>query len=235
MKTKVTIIRLTFSLLMLSAMSVNSAEIQSLASLRLQAEAFILQFPYQSPYKPGFKIGNLDSRLRLKQCPESLQIDFSNPERNYGNTALVIRCAQAPGWKIYLPVRVDLFDDVIVSAKPLAKGQIIDDSGFAFKKTNVSRLKSGYYAKNTGVSGLQVRRNLAQGTVLTPANLEPRLLVRSGQTVTLILNYKGIQIKSTGKALQSARLGQLVKVRNSQSQKIVEGIVSGDSQVQVSI
>ncbi|MFT5739672.1 MAG: flagella basal body P-ring formation protein FlgA [Gammaproteobacteria bacterium] len=49
------------------------------------------------------------------------------------------------------------------------------------------------------------------------------------------MKYKGIEIKSSGQALQSASLGQLVKVRNNQSQKIVEGVVSGDSQVQVRI
>jgi flagella basal body P-ring formation protein FlgA len=35
--------------------------------------------------------------------------------------------------------------------------------------------------------------------------------------------------------LQSARMGQLVKVRNLQSRKIVEGIVSGEGQVKVNL
>jgi flagella basal body P-ring formation protein FlgA len=146
-----------------------------------------------------------------------------------------VRCPTKSGWKLHLPVRIEVFDDVVVAATPLLKGQNIDPSVVAFKKQNIARLKNGYYARNSNINLLQARRNLVRGSVLTPANLSPRLLVRLGQRVTLVLNYNGLEIRSTGKALQSASLGQVVKVRNSQSQKIVEGVVSGEALVRVSI
>ena len=80
-----------------------------------------------------------------------------------------------------------------------------------------------------------VEIDATRGTVLTPANLRPLLLVRSGQQVTLLLDFNGLQVRSSGKALQSARLGQLVKVRNSQSRKIVEGVVAGEGLVRIGI
>ena len=217
------------------AAPLQAGEIQSLTSIQLQSEAFIAQYPYESPYPVGFKIDNLDSRLRLKACPEALEIEFAQRLKIHGNTALRIKCPLKPGWKIHLPVRVDLYDDVLVSAKPLVKGQIIDESSVTLQKQNISRLNYGYYAKQAALGQLQVRRNLTRGTVLTPSNLVPRLLVRSGQQVTLLLAYKGIQIKSSGLALRSASLGERVKVRNSQSGKVVEGVVSGESQVRISI
>jgi len=223
-------------LLMLTAsLPVAAGEIQSLSSIRMQAEAFISQFPYESPYAPGFQLGNLDSRLRLKACPEALAIDFSRRDMIQGNTALLIKCARKPGWKIHLPVRIDIYDDALVTTKPLVKGQIIDESSVMHKKTNISRLNNGYFAKNAELAELQVRRNLSRGTVLSSKNLVPRLLVHSGQQVTLVLEFKGIQIKANGKALRSASLGERVKVRNNQSRKIVEGIVFGDALVRVSL
>jgi len=222
-------------MLLLVVFPLRAGEIQSLISIRLQAEAFISAHPYKSPYPAQFQVGNLDSRLRLKACPEALQIDFANRDRVQGNSALLVRCAAKPSWKIHLPVRVDIFDDVIVAAKPLIKGQIIDETAVSLEKQNTLRLKNGYYAKNSAPQGLEAKRNLARGTVLTPRNLTPRLLVRSGQRVTLVLHFNGLQVKSTGRALQSASLGQLIKVRNSQSLKIVEGVVTGDGQVRVTI
>jgi flagella basal body P-ring formation protein FlgA len=152
-----------------------------------------------------------------------------------GNTAVLVRCPVKSGWKIHLPVRIDVFEDVIVTAKPLLKGQIIDTSAVTFQKQNIALLKNGYYIKNSSFNQLQARRNLKRGAVLTPKNLSPRLLVRSGQKVTLVLDYNGLQIKSSGTALKSATLGQVVRVRNSQSLKVVEGIVSGEALVRVSI
>ena len=232
-KTRATVC--AFILALLSAFSVRATEVQSLASIQLQAESFIAHYPYESPYPPSFKLGHLDSRLRLKACHEALSVEFSRRDQVFGNTALTVRCPIEGGWKIHLPAKIDVFDDVVVTAKPLLKGQKIDDSAIRFQKHNIARLNNGYYSKHSALHQLEARRNLARGAVLTPSNLSPELLVRSGQQVTLVLDYHGLQIRSTGKALRSATLGQLVKVRNSQSQKIVEGVVAGEGLVRISI
>lgn len=226
---------LTAGLLCCGSAAAPAAEMQSLASIRLQAEAFILEHPYQSPYPPRFELGKLDSRLRLKPCRQALNVSFARANVTYGNSALTVRCPVEPGWKIHLPVRIEVFDDVVIAAKPLLKGQKIDDSAFRFAKRNIARLKNGYYSKSGALQQLQARRNLKRGAVLTPANLAPQLLVRSGQRVTLVLNYNGLQVKSSGKALHSASIGEVVRVRNTQSQKIIEGVVSGEALVQVSL
>ena len=223
------------SLSLLNAPNTQAGEIQSLASIQLQAEEFILGYSYSSPYPPRFKLARLDSRLRLKPCREQLSIEFSRREQVFGNTALLVRCPIKPGWKIHLPVTIEVFDDVLVAARPLIKGQKIDESQVTYEKHDIARLKNGYYSKESVLGLLEAKRNLARGSVLTPANLKPLMLVRSGQRVTLLLDYNGLQVKSSGKALQSARLGELVKVRNSQSNKIVEGVVAGEGLVRISI
>ena len=234
-KVKTRVAACAFAPALLSVFSVQAAEVQSLTSIQLQAESFIANYPYESPYPPSFKLGHLDSRLRLRACHEELSVEFSRRDQVYGNTALTIRCPLEAGWKIHLPAKIDVFDDVVVTAKPLIKGQKIDDSAISFQKHNIARLKNGYYSKHSALHQLEARRNLTRGAVLTPSNLSPLLLVRSGQQVTLVLDYHGLHIKSTGKALRSATLGQLVKVRNTQSQKIVEGVVAGEGLVRIGI
>ena len=221
--------------LLLVVFPLRAGDVQSLASIKLQAESYIADYPYQSRYTPGFQLNRLDSRLRLAACAEDLAIEFSPSDRTHGNTALSISCTNPREWKIHLPVRVDLYDDVMVAAKPLIKGQFIDESAIIYEKRNISRLNNGYFSRDIEAQQLEARRNLARGTILTPANLLPRMLVRSGQQVTLLLDINGIVVKSTGQALQSARLGQVVRVRNSQSSRIVEGVVSGEALVKVGI
>jgi len=242
-KTNLSIARLTkfivLSLFLFSVVSLVSAagasEFQSLQSLRMQAEDFILQYAYKSPYPPRFDVGNIDSRLRLKACPVPLHIEYARHDKIHGNTALNVSCQQGASWKLLLPVRIELFDDVLVLARALHKGQIIDGNQVKHQKQNVTRLNNGYYSKDDELSGLEAARNLKRGTILTPASLRPREMVKSGQQVTLILEYKGLQIKSTGKALQSAHWGEVIKVRNNQSNRVVEGFVSGVAQVQVNL
>ncbi len=223
------------TILFTASLPLAAGEVQSLASIKLQAEAFLLDYDYQSPYPPRIRLGKLDSRLRLKPCHEELQIDFTRPDIDHGKTTLTLRCPVKPFWKLHLPVEVEVFADVAVAAKPLPRGQIIDDSAFRFEKRDIALLNKGYFATRDALYQLQAKRNLRRGDVLTPANLSPKLLVRSGQQVTLVLSYKGLQVKSSGTALHSARLGEVVRVRNSQTQKVVEGVVSGEALVKVSI
>ena len=220
---------------LLAVSSVQAETYQSIQSIRMQVEAFILAYPYQTPYLPVLRTSKIDKRLRLKACEMPIQIEFSNRDRTYGSTSLSLRCNTPVQWKLYLPVSIDLFDDALVTNRSMLRGQFIDTNWVSYQKTNISRLSSGYYQRGKDLENLEVSRNLASGILLTPANLRPRLMVRSGQQVTLILNYKGLSIRSSGKALQSAHIGQVIKVRNNQSRKIVEGVVSGEALVKVHI
>ncbi len=214
---------------------VKADKYQSLESIRFQAEEYIMQFDYKTPYLPEFKANSLDSRLKLAICNAPLHIEFSNLQKTHGRTSLNIGCQHSPNWSIHLPVRVDVFDDVLVAQQPFSRGQKIGSSMFKYGKVNISLLNRGYFTQANDLKHMESSQNLKRGSVLTPNNTRPSEMVKSGQNVTLILNYKGITIRTSGMALQSARIGQLVKVRNTQSRKIVQGIVSGEGLVKINI
>lgn len=215
--------------------SAKAGKFQSLESIRFQAEEFVMEYGYKTRYLPEFRANNLDTRLKLQACSELLHIEFSNRQKTYGSTSLNISCKQLPEWRIHLPVKIDVYDDVLVTRQPFSRGQKIGSNMFKYEKRNIALLNQGYFTQSGDMKNMEAKRNLKRDSVLTPINIRPSEMVKSGQKVTLILNYKGISIKTSGQALQSARMGQLVKVRNSQSRKIVEGIVSGQGQVKVNI
>jgi len=217
------------------ANGVNAGKFQSLESIRFQAEEYIMQFDYETPYPAKFKANYLDNRLKLANCNVPLQIEFSNRQKTYGNTSLNINCRNSPKWRIHLPITVDVFDDVLVAQRPFSRGHKIDEKMLTYEKRNISLLNEGYFTQTKDLNHTEARRNLRRGSVLTQNNTLQSKMVKSGQNVTLILDYKGINIRTSGKALRSARMGQLVKVRNSKSQKIVEGIVAGEGLVKVNL
>lgn len=222
-------------LLMIASTAIASQQQQSLASIVMQAEAFIEQYDYQSPYPANIRIRPLDNRLRLQACFKPLEIGFTRADLTYGNTNLTVRCPTAPYWKILLPATITLYDDVMITRRPLLRGESLDPAIISVKKRKISGLQQGYFRQGVDVSHLQARRNLGAGIILTPNTVAPRLMVKSGQMVTIVLDYKGIAIKASGKALQSAKLGELVRVRNLQTSRVVEGIVQGEALVRINI
>lgn len=222
--------------MLFSAVSNNShAGWQSLNSVTLQTEAFLETYPYQSPYPPGIEVSQLDQRLKLKSCHQALTIKFSQSQKTRGNTSVAVSCKSPVKWQLHLPVRIDIYDDIAVNKKAILKGQTIDISNIRYQKKNITDLRSGFFRKSDAIERLQAKRNLPPYSILNSTNIAPELLVKSGQQVTIILEIEGLKIKSTGKALQSASLGQLVKVRNTQSNKIIEGTVSSEGQVKITL
>jgi flagella basal body P-ring formation protein FlgA len=221
--------------LIIIANTVKADKYQSLESIRFQAEEYIMQFNYKTPYLPEFKVNYLDSRLKLASCNAPLQIEFSNHQKTYGSTSLNIDCHNSPKWRIRLPIKVDVFDDVIVAQRPFSRSQKIDSDMLIYEKRNISLLNEGFFTQVNDLKHTESKRNLRRGSVLTQNNTRPSEMVKLGQSVTLILDYKGISVRTSGRALQSARIGQLVKVRNSKSQKIVEGVVFGEGLVKINL
>jgi flagellar basal body P-ring formation protein FlgA len=230
------LIGILVSILFLSLAWQNAvAERQSLTSIQLQAESFLTNYPYQTPYPVQFKLSSLDPRLNLKACASELRIGFTRQDKISGNTSLNIRCTGPTHWNIHLPVRVDVYDDVLVSRIPLVRGQSLSSTDVKLKKTNISKLNRGYFRQINDLNNLQAKNNLAANKVLDPTNLVPRKLIKLGQKVTIVLNFNGLEVKSSGMALSAASEGQLIKVRNTGSNKIIQGIVSANGQVKVSL
>jgi flagella basal body P-ring formation protein FlgA len=77
------------------------------------------------------------------------------------------------------------------------------------------------------------RRALPQGAVLRAAMLEAAPLVRRGQQVTIQAEITGLSVKSAGEALADGSQGELVRVRNLLTNKVITAIVMAPGEVRV--
>jgi flagella basal body P-ring formation protein FlgA len=86
--------------------------------------------------------------------------------------------------------------------------------------------------RSSVVGKMAIRTLLPQRAIPLAAVDNPRL-VRNGARVTLTFAEDGLTITASGDALQDGRLGQVVKVRNSDSGLTVSGVVQTDGSVRV--
>ncbi len=200
-------------------------QFENLMSLQIQAENFIKNSALDSPYPAIISIKKINSRLKLKQCNTDVHIEYNNQHKKSGNTLLKLSCVSPVKWRMHLPVNITLFQDVLVLKNPVTRSQIIDESDVIVKKTNEKYLIKGFYTHLEQLRYLETKRELKSGTILSPSNLKAKKLIKSGQQVTLQLNASGLGIKVSATALHSASKGQLIKVRNNNSLKVIEGTV----------
>ena len=83
------------------------------------------------------------------------------------------------------------------------------------------------------LQGRLTRRALAEGSPLAADALSAALLIHRGQTVTLVAQTAGFEVRAPGKAMADAAAGQRVRVQNLRSLKVIEGLADSQGVVRV--
>lgn len=206
-------------------------ERQDLEAIRDAAVEHVLRSFDQSNAQVVARAGELDARLRLQPCVQPLRTHAATARTGNGNASIRVEC---PGtWRIFVPVRVETPEPVVVLARTVARGHKLSPGDLETRRLDTRRLAQGYFTDTGRVAGQVMRRSVSAGSVITPAVLQPAVVVQRGQTVRLVIEQPGISIAAAGTALADAARGDRLRVRNTSSGKVVEGTVGADGIVRV--
>jgi flagella basal body P-ring formation protein FlgA len=211
------------------------APYQSLAAVQKAVEAFVRQQAQGPGEVSGIKIDRLDPRLRLRACESELQPFLPKGQPGAGRLTVGVRCAKPKPWKLYVPVQIVRRIRVVVAKRPVPRGVALGKADLELQSRRVARLNRGYYLETQQVAGLETRRPMQANEVVTPGALTAPRLVRHGQTLVLEASTGGISVSMKGLALEDGGKGDLIRVRNLSSDRIVQGRVVGRDRVQVTL
>ncbi len=208
------------------------ADWQPIEEIADAAEAFVSTVA-GNPDSVVATAGYLDPRLKLSRCTTPLEPFMRPGSRLSGRTVVGIRCTGANPWKVYLPVHVGVFQDVIVARRSLPRGHLMQAGDFELARRDVSGLAGEYLSAPDDVLGRRLTRSVTEGLVLASPLLQDQTLISKGQMVTLNAADGTVEIRMSGIAISDGGKNQLIRVRNATSGKIVEGRVRSASVVEV--
>jgi flagellar basal body P-ring formation protein FlgA len=174
----------------------------------------------------------LSERLRLAACSKPLQTHLPNRQGTPSRVAVAISCTGTPGWTIQVPVQMQVFRQVLVTSRPLARGDMIGPADVHVEERDITRMGYGYVESVDQITGHAVAHPLIGGVVLEPGDLAGRETVHSGEEVALIAQVDGIEVRTAAMALDAGDTGSHLRVRNDTSGKVINGIVLGAGEVQ---
>lgn len=176
---------------------------------------------------------SLDSRLRLTDCPKPLEASLPGNRPLGARTSVVVHCPVPGGWTVRVPVKVKMLTNVLVTTRPLARGDGVGVGDVRAEERDVTSLAYGYIAELAQIDGRSLARPLSAGTVLTPGMLAGRQAVRIGDSVSMEAGVEGVVIHASGVALGAGDTGTRLKVRNASSGKVLDAVVTGPGTVAV--
>ncbi len=212
-----------------------SAGVQSIDSIRGAAEEFVRSSLPEKSIKHFVTAGNLDPRLRLDECASPLEAFSQGTAMNTGRMTIGVRCPSANPWTIYVPVTIEVEVSVLVLRRPLSRRSRVELADVEPQVRRMPGLASIFISDVGSLQGHRLKRSLPVGTALTVEMLQPDVLVRRGQQVTLIADASGVQIRAQGQALTEGAVTERVRVQNVSSLKVVEGVVESDGVVRVGL
>ena len=177
--------------------------------------------------------GHLDARLRLPRCSEALEAFVRRGTRITSRTIVGVRCSGSKPWKVYVPVEVIVTESVLVSRRTLPKGHLLTAADVVHEQRDISMFRGGYLSSIEELADQRLKRQIESGRVITPSMLVADVLVRRGQMVTIVVKNDQMHIRMAGRALSDGALNQRIRVENSNSRRVVEGIVRSPEHVEI--
>jgi flagella basal body P-ring formation protein FlgA len=174
----------------------------------------------------------LNARLHLAACAQALQTRVPPRQGTPSRVAVAVSCPGAPGWSIQVPVQLQVFRNVLVTNHPLARGDMPGPGDVHSEERDVARLGYGYIEGLDQILGRSLDRPLIAGVVLEPGDFNGRQVVHAGDEIELVAQLDGIQVRTRGMALDGGDTGARLRVRNDQSGRVINGVVTGAGQVQ---
>ncbi|MEG3192946.1 flagellar basal body P-ring formation chaperone FlgA [Lysobacter sp. D1-1-M9] len=168
----------------------------------------------------------VDPALRMARCGQPLQAVPTSPR------TVEVRCDDAPGWRLYVPVRLRREADVVVLKTPARAGVPITADQLAVQRRDMSGEGAGF-SDPAQLIGRLPRLSLPRGAALTEADLATGALLRRGDPVVLVSRAGGVEVRVAGRALGKATPGGTVSVENIGSRRVVRGRLIEEGVVEV--
>lgn len=225
--------KLFLSLLLITS-SQASDTFQSRESIRSAVHKFMLGLTEREQNATAeIKVSGLDPRLRLAHCDQPLETFLPTGGKSLGNTTVGVRCHSKKPWTLYVPTQIFISREILVSTRPLQRGEIVTTKDIQLELRNLTALRDSYLIDPAIAVGKHLKRNLPTGAVLTNSILISPSLIKRGEQVTVLIESAGIQVRASAKAVMDGALGETIRVRNITSKQFVEGIVVSRGVVQV--
>ena len=167
----------------------------------------------------------LDSRLNLPQCAEPLEAYTTNGLIKAGRMTIGVRCNTEKKWSIFTSAIIKTYQMVVVLSQPIQRGETFTRQHLAIEKREVSNLREDFVTQIEQIENKQATRQLNTGAVISLRNLVEPKLIKRGDKVVISTTKPDFSIRMSGVAMMDGVKGQLIKVKNQNSGRVLNATV----------
>jgi flagellar basal body P-ring formation protein FlgA len=220
-------------MLCLSQSANAQAAIENIEQIQSQVAQFLTdEYLKSKAVKVDIKVGNLDKRLRLAKCDQSLALNLKDPLNSGGNVNVQVSCKGQSSWTILVPAQAKVYRSVAVASRILQRGDVVAESDLAQEVKDVSEYRLGFALSPEAIVGKEIKFNVNKGEVFRNSALDAPLVVKRGDAVSMASTVGEISVTTNGTAITDGRIGQQIRVKNNQSARVINARVVAAGKVE---
>lgn len=165
-----------------------------------------------------------------------IQAEIPGGVRLNAPTAVVVAISTdgRPFTTVSVRFNVRGYQQVVVAARNIAAHEEITAENVRSERRDIGKM-AGYITDISKVIGLAARRPVPAGTPLTEAAVDKPVVMKRGAAVTILVKAGDLVVAAGGQAMQAGREGELIRVQNAATKRIVSARVVDANTVQVII
>lgn len=184
-------------------------------------------------YTASFEPGSIDDRLALAECEKPLSVEFSGDPWKSTSPSMQVACAGSRPWRMFVTASVSIHGPALVAARPLTRGERVTEGLLTKQSVEINASRRGVITDAQQAIGMEVRRSVNAGSLITPDMLSAPNAVERGDHVIITAKTGGFSVRSRGKALASAGVGEQVLVENLRSSRRIKASVVAPGHVEI--
>lgn len=220
-----------------SASFADGTQYESIEALKLSVQNVVIDELKKNVAQENLSVtvSNLDPRLKLAACSEAKNIRMRNNAQSNAqltsNVSVGVSCNGDTPWSIFIPVKVEIFQAIVVAKYNIPKGTLITAQDLNVERRSTRSIGFGYTQNIKELVGFESARNISEGDVVRLAHLNKPMIVNRGDKLVLAAGTNGIQVAAPAVAMGEGRVGDQIRVKNTQSNRIVDAFVVSRGQV----
>ena len=137
--------------------------------------------------------------------------------------------------KMSVTADVRIHMPVLVAAHALKRGEHVEPTFFEIMESDVTKLRGAYYIDHNHLENMRLGRSIGAGDILTDQHIERIPIVKRGELIRIVARGGIFEVTIDGTAMQDGGKGDLIRVKNVDSGKVVRGHVIDPGLIEVGL
>ncbi|MCK8827771.1 flagellar basal body P-ring formation chaperone FlgA [Natroniella acetigena] len=196
---------------------------------------YIYQELAQEPERIEIEVRNSPQDLKYPSGQLDLEVGNLHRRNLLGRTMLPIK-VKVDGslyQRVNIQYQVGLWQEVLVAKEDIERRTELSRDLFQLEDKLLTTQNNRLITEGYSLDGTQLRSSLRAGQPLEERMIDRPPLVGRWEDVKLIAQIGGVIITADGRSREAGHYGDIIKVENKASRKIVEGRVIGEREVRV--